>query len=157
MATDCGCPELNPKDWDLKRHDWQERAFYVTKHRQVFHMPLGIERAIATGMDAVKKKRYRPAEPFLMLDAETGLFSAKMMLALAEAPTGDPEIEVIRNATLYSKYFRGEFRDLGQAVRQLVEYVRSQQQTPKQLYSWYATCPRCWETRGKETVLFAQV
>jgi hypothetical protein len=157
MATDCGCPDLDPKDWDLKRHDWQERAFYVTKHRQVLHMPLGIERAIATGMDAIRRKGYRLADPFLMLDAETGLFSAKMMLALGDVPTGDPEVEVIRNATLYSKYFRGEFKDLGQALKLLLEHVRAQQLAPKQLYSWYATCPKCWATKGKETVLFAQV
>lgn len=157
MTTECGCPALDPKDWDLKKHVWQEKAFHVTKHGLFFHMPIGIAKAIARGMEAIKSKGYALADPFLMLDAEIGLFSAKMMLALKEVPSDDPNVEVVRDATVYSKYFKGEFKDLNRPVQELMDHVRSQQSRSIQMYCWYATCPKCWATKGKETVIFARV
>ena len=55
-------------------------------------MPIGIAGAIRKGMDAIKAKGYTIEEPCMMLDDETGLFSADMLIALKETPENDPNL-----------------------------------------------------------------
>jgi hypothetical protein len=159
MEPACGCPRLNEADWQARKHVWGPRAFYRTRHGLLFHMPIGIAGAIRKGMDAIKAKGYTIEESCMMLDDETGLFSADMLIALKETPDGDPNVVVWEGATMYSRYYHGPFRGLKREVEELIRFFESQEKRkPAKIYSWVADCPRCWPERGgPTTVLFARV
>ncbi len=157
MIKPCGCPILDPNDWELKKHVWQEKAFYVARHKVACHVPIGIEKAYAEAMDGIKAKGYKLPDPCIMVDTETGMFSAKVMIELAQVPSADSHVEVLRDATVLSKYFNGEFKDMAKPVKELVAFAKAQKGEPKQIYCWYATCPKCWDEGGKVTVIFAEV
>ena len=57
-----------------------------------------------------------------------------------------------------TKVFAGPYRDAGKWEQHIGEHVRAQGHEVKQLYYFYATCPRCAKRFGKnQVVLFAQV
>ena len=122
-------------------------------------MPLGIAGAIQRGMDGAMAKGYTVEPPYMMLDDETGPFTADMLIALKETPENDPNVVNWEGATLYSTYYHGPFRDMKQQVQGLVQFVESQEKLmPKRIYTWVTNCPRCWkEQGGPTTVLFARV
>lgn len=159
MEPACGCPQLVEAEWQLRKHVWQRRAFYRTRHGLLFHMPVGIAGAIKKGMAAIKDKGYTVEPPYMMLDEETGLFSANMMIALKEIPENDPNVVVWDSATVYSRYYHGPFRGLKREVEELIRFFETQQKRqPAKIYTWVADCPRCWTERGgPTTVLFARV
>lgn len=159
MENDCCCPKLNKEDWDLKKHSWDTRAFYKTKHMIFFHMPIGIGKAINKGMNEIKEKGYTFKPPYMMLDDETGVFSANMLIAIEEMPKGDPNIEVWEPATLYSKYYQGQFKGLPKEIHELVNFFENnEKKKPAKIYTWVANCPKCWEKQGgPTTVIFAKV
>jgi hypothetical protein len=148
---------LNEADWQLQKHAWGKRAFYRTRHGLLFHMPIGIAGAIRKGMDGIKAKGYTVEPPYMMLDDETGLFSADMLIALKETPEGDPNVVTWAPKTLYSRFYHGPFRNMKREVHELIRFVeRQENRKPAKLYTWVTNCPRCWkEHGGPTTVLFA--
>jgi len=159
MERTCNCPRLNEADWQHRKHNWGRRAFYRTSHLLLFHMPIGIDRAIRKGMDAVKAKGYAIDPPYMMLDDETGPFSADMLIALKDAPQNDPNVVIWEGATLYSSYYHGPFSGMKQQVQDLVHFVENQEKgRSERIYTWVTNCPRCWkEQGGPTTVLLARI
>jgi hypothetical protein len=150
---------LKEADWQMRKHTWGRRAFYRTSHSLLFHIPIGIAGAIRRGMNAAKAKGYTVEPPHMMLDDETGRFSADMLIALKETPEKDPNVVTWEGATLYSRYYHGPFRGLKHEVQELGRFVETEEQRkPRKIYTWVTNCPRCWkEQGGPTTVLFAQV
>jgi hypothetical protein len=157
MEPTCQCPQLSEPEWQHQKHVWGRRAFYRTRHGLFFHMPIGIGSAIRRGMDAIKTKGYTVEPPYMMLDDETGPFSADMLIALREIPENDPNVVVWDPATMYSIFHHGEFRGIKQKVRDLVHFFESaEKHKPRKIYMWVANCPKCWKAQGgPTTVLFA--
>jgi hypothetical protein len=59
---------------------------------------------------------------------------------------------------LYSKYYKGEFRGISEAVKELVDFVEKKKKKVKNIYLWTVDCPECWKTRGGPTnIIFAKV
>jgi hypothetical protein len=150
---------LNEAEWQLQKHAWGRRSFYRTTHWLLFHMPIGIAGAIRKGMDGAKAKGYTVEAPYMMLDDETGPFSADMLIALKETPENDPNVITWEGATLYSSYYHGPFRGLKQQVEDLTRFVENEEKRkPEKIYTWVTNCPRCWkEQGGPTTVLFARI
>lgn len=131
--------------------------FYRVRHGEFLHEPTGIGAAIRRGMDASKAKGYTVKPPYLMLEEETGPFSANVLIAVKEIPENDPNVVVWTPNTLYSIYYQGVFRGTRQQVRNLIEFFESMEKPrPKKIYTWVTNCPKCWkEQGGPTTVLFA--
>jgi hypothetical protein len=155
----CNCPVLNKEDWELKRHDWPKRAFYRTSHGQFLHMPIGIGGAIQKGMAGVKAKNYIFNEPYIILDEETGTFSADTLIAIEGLPTNDASVVTWEPTTVYSKYHHGSFKDLKKSIDELNAFVeKNAGKKPSKIYTWTSNCPTCWKSQGGPTVvLFARV
>ena len=159
MENDCGCPTLNKEDWDLKKHNWDKRAFYKTKHFLLFHVPLNIGKAIRKGTTEIKEIGYTLKQPYMMLDEETGFFSANILIAIEEIPKDDPNVEIWEPATLYSKYYHGPFKGLKKEIVELMDFVeKKEKEKPVKLYTWVTNCPECWEKQGgPTTIIFAKI
>jgi effector-binding domain-containing protein len=110
-------------------------------------------------MDGIKAKGYSTEPLHIMLDEETGTFSANMLIAIKEIPQNDPNVVIWNNATLYSSYYHGSFRDMKRQVDDLIHFVEDREDhKPARIYTWVTNCPRCWKQQGgPTTVLFAAV
>jgi hypothetical protein len=159
MVCSKGCPTLDKKDWELKKHIWKNKAFYVTKFFVFLHMPIGISAAIQKGWNELNKKGYKVSSPFIMLQEETSPFTARMLIMLDKVPKKkDSNIEIWRNVTLYSKFYKGGFKGLGSAVTELMDYVAKKiKKQFKCIYTWTANCPECWKTEQPVNVIFASI
>jgi hypothetical protein len=159
MPNDCNCPVVNKEEWDLKKHNWGKKAFYRTKHFLCFHIPIGIGGAISRGFEKIKEKGYTVNSPYMMLDDETGFFTANMLIAIEEIPENDPDIVIWDSASLYSKYYHGPFKGLSEEIGKLIEFVDSKEKKkPAKIYTWVTNCPKCWKQHGgPTTVIFARI
>jgi len=158
MACKQGCPDIRKKNWELKKHTWKKKGFYVKKHGVLFHTPIGIGKAIQQGFEEAKGRGYKMKNPYMMLDEETGLFSARMLLNIEGYKEDDPDVEVWKDAVLYSKYYKGEFKGLGMVIHEFMDYVKDKDEEIKSMYTWTTNCPECWKEQGGPTVvIFARV
>lgn len=158
MVCDKGCTHIKKKDWDFKLHKWKKKQFYISPFFVFLHVPINIGGAIQKGWDAVQEKGYKVESPFIMLQEETGPFTANILINIKGAPKNADRVETWTNAKLYSKYYKGEFKGVSTAFKELGEYVEKKGEKVKNWYLWTVDCPECWKERGGPTnVIFARV
>jgi effector-binding domain-containing protein len=159
MGCEKCCPKIKKKDWDFKKHDWKNTAFYTKGFFQIFHMPLNIGSAISKGFKELENKGYKMKSPYIILQEETGFLKGRVLFKLDKKPKEkDSNLIVLKKATLYSKYYKGEFRGLSKAFKELMKFLEKKKLEPKQFFTWTVDCPECWKERGGPTnVIFARV
>ena len=158
LSEECICPNIDLNAWEGKTLSWKSKPFYVVKVRAFFHMPIGFGGAVNKAL-AVIEKDYKKTEPFLMLTRHEGMFSAKVFFAVDESVHSGPGIETL-SGTFVTKAFLGkDYSEAGKWAKQTVEYAKSKTGVePKELYFWYANCPKCAKKQGGvKTVVFAKV
>lgn len=153
-TKDCGCLEFKKEEWDLKTFNWPRKAFYKVPHGQFFHSPIGIGRAINKGMRELKKKGYTFSAPYIMLEEELGIFSGQTLIGIDEFPENDPNVVIWEPTKVYTKYYKGDFRFLGDDVQKLgTFYLENEGKEAEQIYTWTTNCPKCWKIGGGPVVI----
>lgn len=155
---ECGCIVLNKDEWDNKKFMWDKKYFFIQNHFVFLHFPINISEKIREAMTKIKSKGYTLSKPTMILDKEIGLFTGELMVEINNPSTQAPDIKVLKNKTVYTSFFEGEFKDLISAISILKKYVMTKEnKIPVNIYLWYASCPKCWDKRGKITIIFAEV
>ncbi|MEW5955714.1 MAG: hydrolase [Candidatus Micrarchaeota archaeon] len=158
MEPECICPDIDLKAWDGKTLSWKSKPFYAVKIPALFHIPLGFEGAVKKAEAAIEKD-YKKAEPFLMLVRDEGLFSAKILFALDESVHSGPGVETLSGILLTKAFSGKDYSEAGKWAKEALEYAKSKTGVePRELFFWYANCPKCAKKQGGvKTVVFAKV
>ena len=157
MEPEC-CPDIDLTAWDAKTISWKSKPFYVVKIPAFFNTPIGFGSAVSKALAAIEKD-YKKAEPFIILARHAGFFSVKLFFALDEAVHSGPGVETL-SGTFVTKSFLGkDYSEAGKWAKETAEYAKSKTGVePKELYFWYANCPKCAKKQGGvKTVVFAKV
>lgn len=153
--TETGCCErLDASKWDEQEFHWDDKLFLRDHVRSFLHVPLNYGSIISRDLAAVEDAGAYPEVP-LTLTEEVSLWGADIYVALdREVP--DAQMQRL-SGTFLTKVFEGPYRDAGKWADRMGEYVEGRGSQVKALYYYYATCPKCARTFGKNsTVLFAQ-
>ncbi|MCL4535815.1 MAG: hypothetical protein M1370_11735 [Bacteroidetes bacterium] len=148
---ECGCPDIDDDEWQLKEHNWQGKAFYVVPTMTLLHIPVGMANSIQQMMREVKEKGYRLVEPARILSRD-GLFRADVMVEIEPPSQPDPRVKTFGGGRLLSIVHPGPWKRLGTGAAELMRQTR---QKPRAMYFWYVACPECRKIRGEKTVIFA--
>jgi len=153
--TACCCPRLRPKDFDRRAFEWKDKPFYQTKYRSFFHIPLTYNSAVKNAIALLKGKKLA-ADPMLVLSGEETMFYSTL---LVEMNKDDRRLPVRRLSGRYvSMIFQGKYSDTSKWIRTIVDYCNTEGRPAKELYFFYATCPKCAEYYGSaQVVIFAKV
>lgn len=154
VETGC-CPLFNPEPWDEKEVSWQDKLFLKDRVLSFFHIPINFGQVMVKNLEKIKAADALSAEP-LMLSDENSLFGSDLYIAVSQQV---PEVKMEKiSGTFLTKVFEGEYKNMGNWVNQMKEFVKSRGKELKKLYFWYTTCPNCTKAYGKNyTVLVAQV
>ena len=152
--TGC-CLRFDPKPWKDKEITWKDKLFLKDHVISIFHFPLNFGQVIVKNAEKIKKADALVATP-LMLSDENSLFGSDIYIATSkEVP--DSEMAKI-SGTFLSKVFEGSFKNIGQWIKQMKEFVKEKDKKLKKLYFFYTTCPSCAKFYGKNyVVLLAQI
>jgi len=154
-ATTCCCPKLKRDDWDKEVFYWKNKPFYETGYWSLFRMPLTYGKAVKEAMEFLKSRNLAK-DPMLVLSGEESMFHSSLLIEMSKDDRSLP----VRRLTgkFISLFFEGEYRDTPTWVRQTVDYCMSQGEKAKELYFFYATCPKCAKHYGStQTVIIARM
>lgn len=152
--TGC-CPRFDPKPWDEKEIAWKDKLFLKDRVVSIFHIPLNFGQVIVKNMEKIKEADALAPKP-LMLSDESSLFGTNIYIATSKEV---PNAEMVKiSGTFLTKVFEGHYKNMGQWIRQMKDYVSAQGKELKKLYFFYTTCPACAKYYGKNyTVILAEV
>lgn len=149
------CPKFDPEPWDEKEIIWDNKLFVKDRVASVFHIPLNFGQVIARSMAKIEKAGAKNVDN-LMISDENSMWGADVYIAVDKEISGMETVKI--SGTFLTKVFEGQFKDVGNWVKQMGEFIRSKERTAKKLYFYYTTCPKCAKIYGKNyVVLLAEV
>lgn len=147
--TGC-CARLDVAKWDGREHLWQDKLFLKDHVRAVMHVPLNMGAVMARDQKAVEDAAAWPEDP-LWLSDEVSPWGSDMYVAVDHPVPGTETVTL--SGTFLSKVFEGPYRDVGQWIRAMEDHVASTGRQARRHLLYYATCPRCAKTFGKNQVV----
>jgi hypothetical protein len=152
--TGC-CPRFNPEPWDDLEIRFEEKLFVKGTTRSLFHIPLNMGGMMKKTMASIKDADAFP-DSFLLLSRDRSPWRGEHYFAV----NGEvPGAEMVRlSGTYLTKTFEGPYKDASRWMRQMQEHVAAKGKSPKKMYFFYTTCPKCVKHYGKNHVVgFAEV
>lgn len=148
--TDC-CPPFDPKPWDGKTFEWNNKKFIEDKVCTVFHIPLNFGKVV-TRMNAQIEKAGATSPDYMTLSDHTSSWNMNVYMAVdKEVPNAD---NVTLSGKFLSKVYEGPFRDTGKWCKDFENYAKEQGHGEMiKWYMWYTTCPKCAKKYGKNYVV----
>ncbi|MBN2476841.1 MAG: hypothetical protein JXB62_19700 [Pirellulales bacterium] len=149
------CPPFEPGPWDETEITWENKRFIKDRVRSFFHIPLNFASVMQRSVGLIEAADALPEEMIVLCD-ENSLWGADVYI---DVTRDVPEAEMATiSGTFLSKVFEGPYKNVGQWMRQMSEYVKAQGKDLKKMYCYYTTCPKCAKQYGKNyVVLLAQV
>lgn len=152
--TGC-CLRFNPEPWEDKEVIFKDKLFLKDHVVSLFHIPLNFGQVIVKNVEKIKEADALVTTP-LMLSDENSLFGSDIYIAVSK---NVPDSQMVKiSGTFLSKVFEGSFKNIGQWIKEMKEFVQAKDKEPKKLYFFYTTCPSCAKYYGKNyVVLLAQI
>lgn len=152
--TDC-CKLIDPKKWSGKTLTWKKKRFIKAHVIKFFHMPINLGSVMKNAMKKIDSAKGLPKDPLWISD-EKSMWSSDLYI---EVTKHIPDAEnVFLSGTFMTKVFEGPYKNIKIWLKEMEEYVRSKNKTPKNYYFFYTTCPKCAKHYGKNyVVIFAEI
>ncbi|HID74854.1 MAG TPA: hypothetical protein EYP56_02540 [Planctomycetaceae bacterium] len=149
------CPPFDPAPWGDKELVWEGKRFVQDRVRSFFHIPLNFGSVVRRNQAMIDEAGAGVQRPLMLCD-ENSLWGADLYFEVTK------DVPNARMATLtgtfLTKVFEGPYRQVGQWMTEMQDYVRARGKTLEKLYCYYTTCPKCAGKYGKNyVVLVAQV
>lgn len=153
------CPEFDPKPWDEKTHQWNDKLFIRDIVPQLFHMPLpgAMNRIIGRMWNQIQAAEAAPdMSEFLMLAYDPTPWKSELYLSVTKEVPGAENVKL--SGTFLSKVFDGPYSAVHQWIKTMDKYVAAQGKKTLKYFFYYTTCPKCAKKYGHNYVVaFAQV
>lgn len=147
-ATIC-CPPFDPKAWDEKTFEWQQKKFIKDHVFTLFFIPINFGRVMKR-LDAKVRNAGATIPDWLCLSDHTSKWNMDVYLAV------DKEVPEAENTTLsgkfLSKVYEGPFSDTAKWCKDFEGMAKSKGLNIKKWFMWYTTCPKCAKKYGKNYV-----
>ena len=144
------CPKFDPKPWDEKIQEWNDKKFVKGKVFTLFHIPINFGKVI-TKMNEQVDKAGAKVPDWLCLSDHTSMWNMDLYLAV------DKEVQGMENTAIsgnfLSKVYEGDFKDTGKWCDDFSNYAKKQKHKIGKMYMWYTTCPGCAKKYGKNYVV----
>lgn len=145
------CPKFDPKPWDDKVFEWENKKFIKDKVCTLFYMPMNFGNVIKR-MNAKVEKAGANMPDWLCLSDHTSKWNMDIYLAV------DKEVADAENISLsgkfLSKVYEGNFKETGKWMKDFQSFAKQKGFEIEKWYMWYTTCPKCAKKYGKNYVVF---
>ena len=153
------CPELDTTLWNEKAHVWQDKPFIKGSIPALFHMPWPPMVGKLVGK-MWKMAQEAGADPqlkdFLLLATDPHPFKSEFYMTVTKEVPGAENVRL--SGTFISKVFDGPYNAVPKWIKEMDQYLKTQNKKAKKYYFYFAYCPGCAKSYGHNyCVAFAQV
>ena len=157
------CPEFNPKKWDKKIFNWNNKQFIKETIPTLFHMPfppmVGKKITKMMGLATDSNKIDSKKDEVLVLFQDPSAFKSNIYISV----TGNvPEANNVKiSGTFIAKVYDGPYNAIPKFIKDMNIYLEKEgKNIPKddEYYVHYGYCPKCEKKYGHNyMILFAKV
>jgi hypothetical protein len=143
------CPPFDPKPWEDKILEWDNKKFVKESIMTFFYMPLNFGQKMKKLDSAVTKAGVTFAGSMGLSD-HTSKWNMDIYLEV------DKDVPGLKNTNLSGRFFtrvyEGSFNETGRWCKDYEEVAKAKGMSIKKWYMWYTTCPKCAKKYGRNYV-----
>jgi len=154
------CPKFDPKKWDEKSFDWDNKQFIMESIPTFFHIP------IPSTIGKKIMKMWKLAEgagkvnedltDSLVLFTDPSAFKSEIYFMVTGDVPGANNVSLSGN--FQSKVFDGGYNTVPKFIKLMNKYLADRDMKADKYYIHYAYCPKCAKEEGHNyMILFARV
>lgn len=152
----CGCPTINPADWEGKLFNWEGKAFFYKHVKYLFSVPLNVERKMAEAAQMIEQRGYILEEPLMIL-AREGRFKGTIFVAILPTEGEDKSVINVPPCALAATVYQRKEAKIGPGVKAFKRRLEAEKKRVKDIYLWHVSCPMCAAKHGYKTIIFAEL
>ena len=111
----CGCPTINPADWEGKLFNWEGKAFFYKHVKYLFSVPLNVERKMAEAAQMIEQRGYILEEPLMIL-AREGRFKGTIFVAILPTEGEDKSVINVPPCALAATVYQRKEAKIGRIL-----------------------------------------
>ncbi len=149
-TTGC-CPKFDPKPWDGKVLEFDNKTFVKVSTRSFLHIPMNMGGVIGDTWKVIESADADDKDEFIMLSQDISPWKAEHYFWVTK------EVPGMNNAKLSGKYktkvFEGPFKDAKKWYDEMAKIAKEAGAEPTNIFFYYTTCPKCAKVYGKNYVV----
>lgn len=149
-TTGC-CPKFNPEGWDGQKLHFKDKLFARAQTHSVLNIPTDMGEVFSRVLKHMKLEPGDSPESYFVLSKSVAPFTEEHLFS-AEHPVEGEEM-VTLSGDFITKVFEGPYSRIGDWYAEMEKAVRAEGSTPKDIYFFYTTCPKCAEAYGQNYVV----
>lgn len=149
-AKGCGCPTINPVEWDKQRKKL-DKTFYKSFSPRLLYYPFSFSIDLDRATKSAAKKGYQVVPNGMILDTG-GMFLGSVLIEVSGAKADDKNVISLSGKELYTKVSRRPFKEIKTDIAELETELGA---SPGELYIWWTSCPKCTAQKETKAVLIA--
>lgn len=152
----CGCPDIEPADWEGQEHDLSHLSFFVRPIKYFFGSPMGFEQQAMEAANEIQRRGYVLAEPLFVLE-QPGRFSGRLLIGILPPSESDPSLLSFANARFVAKVYKRKEPSYDAGLKAFLNDARSFGLEYKSVLMWHVGCPKCVARTGYTTVILGEL
>jgi len=144
------CPLFDPKPWEDRILEWDNKKFVKESVLTFFYMPLNFGQKMKK-LDSAVTKAGATFAGSMGLSDHTSKWNMDIYLEV------DKDVPGLKNTNLSGKFFtrvyEGSFNETGKWCKDYEEVAKARGMSIKKWYMWYTTCPKCAKKYGRNYVV----
>lgn len=149
------CQPFDPTPWQEKEVTFKDKLCLVTHTKNFFHIPMNFGPVMKKAMEAIFANQAQAKQSFMMVD-EKSLWGSDLFIEVSKEVPGFETTKI--SGTYLTKVFEGEYKNIGNWIKEMKAFVESKGKEMKKIYFFYTTCPACAKKFGKNyTVILAEI
>jgi hypothetical protein len=144
------CPLFDPKPWEDRILEWDNKKFVKESVLTFFYMPLNFGQKMKK-LDSAVTKAGATFAGSMGLSDHTSKWNMDIYLEV------DKDVPGLKNTNLSGKFFtrvyEGSFNETGKWCKDYEDVAKAKGMGIKKWYMWYTTCPKCAKKYGKNYVV----
>lgn len=150
----CACPKIDPKEWDGKEFDWENKTFYFLPINNFLHKPIDLEEKVRLLKKSVTASNYEFVDVRVIL-TEWAAFKGRILTQIKNPEIYDANIHIFDMGKIYTSVYQGPQKGLKQAVADFQSQILLEKGIPAQnTFVWHAHCHICAKTKEHLSVIF---
>jgi hypothetical protein len=157
------CPEFSQKRFESFQETlitFDEKPFVKDRIWCFFYIPLNFDSVLTrTSKKIEAAKADVPDDDLVILCDMTSRWSTRVHVSVSKDEV--PNANVVKlSGKFFTKVYEGPYNKFNEWINDMKAFVKQEkgiEVDPKEMYAYYATCPKCAAKYGKNyTVLFAK-
>jgi hypothetical protein len=149
-TTGC-CPKFNPEGWDDQDLHFENMRFVQADTLAVAHIPVNMGKVFTRVQNHITDADAQLPEGYLVLSKDVTAFRGEHLFAVSRDVPGEKMITL--SGDFITRVFEGPYRRAKDWYDEMQQLARDRGKTPKDVYFFYTTCPKCAKAYGQNYVI----